>query len=729
MLQIAFGAVASLLVVPVAVNVGTSGDAPPWLKPFINWLWPVAIVCVAVVIFLEFLSRRDGRPAGLISARHPEDARNAPRALAQISHYIQGRRKGALDEKVRLALALDERPETVRQTVHLVQRISGHEFQLSPGHGVTTVFDEMDGSLLILGAPGAGKTTLLLDLAAALAARADQSRIPVVVDLADWSRSGATRLSILRGGEAEPREFAEWLLVSLNKRYQIPIAVGRSWLATDRLILLLDGLDEVRESHRDRCVTEINKLQEEQQATRVVVCSREADYERLAGRLRLQGAVSIRPLTREQVMDYFDTVSPYFARTVEALHADDELWDLLTTPLMLNILALAQRDSPLSALPGEKSEPVVRRGRVFDAYLVEVLSRRRYDQVSSAERVLHALRNLANGSVVTSSGVRIVIPTESNADKLMSPAGSVCAIEIYVPFVWTVGAASVSVALAVCGQGLIAFVFGVALAALPLWGRFGSAWRSARIRSGWVFAVSLLALAILVGGVMYAGVAIMGRISSASPAWVAANLVAIGILSMALVLLVERDDWLWGLLCPGVAVVFAGLILTFGVSREALTMCGIGFAVMWVFGSVLITFSNISLPGTSARGNGPALVIALGCLAAGFVPPLMVAEYWSGSIIAAIAGFVAGLVMALVPSVLVGGVFVRSAAGLVLHVAGDLVPWRRRFLAFAVDRSILVEADGEYRFVHLLIRDHLAACDPDRLAVAVEKRRTALGLA
>jgi hypothetical protein len=44
-----------------------------------------------------------------------------------------------------------------------------------------------------------------------------------------------------------------------------------------------------------------------------------------------------------------------------------------------------------------------------------------------------------------------------------------------------------------------------------------------------------------------------------------------------------------------------------------------------------------------------------------------------------------------------------------------------------VDRSLLTWSDGEYRFIHLLVRDHLAECHPVRLAQAVHRRRAQLG--
>ena len=71
----------------------------------------------------------------------------------------------------------------------------------------------------------------------------------------------------------------------------------------------------------------------------------------------------------------------------------------------------------------------------------------------------------------------------------------------------------------------------------------------------------------------------------------------------------------------------------------------------------------------------------------------------------------------------------RLLHGLPLRWAGYL-PWRRRaFLQYTADRHVLARAGegsrlyGEqYAFIHLLVRDHLADCDPDELAAKVDRR-------
>jgi hypothetical protein len=52
------------------------------------------------------------------------------------------------------------------------------------------------------------------------------------------------------------------------------------------------------------------------------------------------------------------------------------------------------------------------------------------------------------------------------------------------------------------------------------------------------------------------------------------------------------------------------------------------------------------------------------------------------------------------------------------------LPWRlRAFLRYAADRYVLAQTGrGEFAFIHLLVRDHLADCDPDALAAKVDQR-------
>ena len=44
----------------------------------------------------------------------------------------------------------------------------------------------------------------------------------------------------------------------LNLRYDVPRKIGQEWVNNDQILLLLDGLDEVKPEHRAACVEAIN---------------------------------------------------------------------------------------------------------------------------------------------------------------------------------------------------------------------------------------------------------------------------------------------------------------------------------------------------------------------------------------------------------------------------------------------------------------------------------------
>src|SRR5215470_14129467 len=98
-LQVTFGAAGGLLVVPVAVNLGTGGTPPPWLAPYVDWLWPVALGCVALVILIELCDKLllDGRKP--ITRRRPNDPRNYQLALAQAARHVELRQRGSLAQR------------------------------------------------------------------------------------------------------------------------------------------------------------------------------------------------------------------------------------------------------------------------------------------------------------------------------------------------------------------------------------------------------------------------------------------------------------------------------------------------------------------------------------------------------------------------------------------------------------------------------------------------------
>jgi hypothetical protein len=621
-----------------------------------------------------------------------------------------------------------------------VRRISGEAFQLSADQGIGEVFERMSESMLILGAPGAGKTTQLLDLAAALITReraaksGTKPRIPVVVDLADWSRSRRRRLTMFRSADGGPREFTEWLLASLRDRYGIPEAVGRVWLDDDRFTLLLDGLDEVGVADQERCVQEINALQTRRSVTRLAVCSRTADYDELSARLTLQGAVEIRPLTQEQVVAFFTQVSPSLGGVVDALRADSQLWELLTSPLMLNIVALAYGDRAAQILTAE-TDPAQRRTRLFDAYVVEVLARRRSPEHGGTEERLRAVRALARVTTRLDAGVSIVPLNAGTADRVAD--GAVTAVA--QSWLWLPGGAACGVVVAATMGAWPGLVAGLLVWLFSLLVVVAYAPAMARVPRPFPLAVWVLVTTMSIVAVVLILRWLSLLLVSQPPLLVAgaALAVALAVATLfAFITITEEEEegwWFVGGICVG-GLLVSVLVLWLGVSRDVLVgwAAGAGGAISW--GILLLVFWDRDPAVTSSPHDdtGARLVSTRIGLQAFLYTcvvvavPVALAGGWSTISWSALVGWLVGVCYGFLPGLFVGYVLGGLLLRPIYAIAGEPFPWRRALLRFALDRSLLTVVDGEYRFIHLLVRDYLAECDPRRLAEGVDRRRAEL---
>ncbi len=307
--------------------------------------------------------------------------------------WIRGVLDKSLYTEARLALGLEAHPEAVARPWEELVQMPGQTTPqpLPPGTMIRQVYDEADGQLLILGAPGAGKTTLLLDLIRDLLARAFRSEshpLPVVFHLSSWA--------------AKHPPLAAWLADELNKRYDVPRKTARGWVAEDRILPLLDGLDEVQAERRSACVEAINTFRQEHGLGPLVVCSRTAEYQALATRIEVTTAVLIQSLTREQVDGYLATLGEPVSGLRQALAKDEELSELADNPLMLSILLLTYQGQPAASLvetaaaacESDGSVSSVRT-RVFAAYVARMFDRRGKDTHYRPDQTLHWLAWLA----------------------------------------------------------------------------------------------------------------------------------------------------------------------------------------------------------------------------------------------------------------------------------------------------------------------------------------------
>lgn len=277
--------------------------------------------------------------------------------------WVEGVLTRSLDRAARIELGKELMPGAVDSPWEATLDTSdGRSEPVPPGRTCRDVFEEIGGSLLILGEPGAGKTITLLELARDLlvAAGDDEGRpIPVVFNLSSWS---ATKAPI-----------PEWLAEELSVKYMIPKKIGRAWLEEGRFMPLLDGLDEVKAEARTACAVAINTFSQGARPTGVVVCCRLKEYLEIPTRLSLNGALRLQQLNREQVFAYIRAGGERLSALKLLLERDSGLLLEARTPLMLSLMARAYGDLPADTLEVEGAETLEeRRRKLMEAYVMRM---------------------------------------------------------------------------------------------------------------------------------------------------------------------------------------------------------------------------------------------------------------------------------------------------------------------------------------------------------------------
>ncbi|MBV9712860.1 MAG: NACHT domain-containing protein [Ktedonobacteraceae bacterium] len=295
----------------------------------------------------------------------PQDI-NRQRMLDRVRYFwIKGLLEHSLQNTPPLTLELLEEPQLVENPWQFVVQEAGAQTKaLPPGTSITQVYDSSHGELLILGEPGAGKTTLLLGLASALLERAaqdDAHPIPVVFNLSSWA--------------VKRQPLSLWLIEELTTKYQVPRHIGQTWVEQDRLLLLLDGLDEVDATAREECAVTLNRYRETHGLVSMVICCRKAEYLSQKISLLLHSAIILQPLTPQQIDAYLQSGCEELARLREVLTADSELLDLVKTPLMLSILILTWHESHADDLIFQGTFQQ-KRERLFHMYVTRMFQRR-----------------------------------------------------------------------------------------------------------------------------------------------------------------------------------------------------------------------------------------------------------------------------------------------------------------------------------------------------------------
>jgi adenylate kinase family enzyme len=305
-------------------------------------------------------------PAPVIDEQTKAEFSDRRVLLSKVKQYwIEGVLEKSLHTKAMIELGLEKRSDAVKLPFSGFEELPEESRQILPtGTDATEVFNQIgEGrTLLILGEPGAGKTITLLKLAQNLIARAEgglSRLIPVVLNLSSWGSKQQT--------------IADWLVQELWSKYGVSKEVGKNWVKKQQLLLLLDGLDEVKADRREACVEAINQFMQKHGQTEMVVCSRIADYQVLSNRLQLRGAIYIRSLTPEQVNQYLDNAGEQLGAVKTLLTEDTALQELAKSPLTLSIMTLAYQGKKVEEIL-QTGSVEARREHLFDAYIKRMFS-------------------------------------------------------------------------------------------------------------------------------------------------------------------------------------------------------------------------------------------------------------------------------------------------------------------------------------------------------------------
>jgi NACHT domain len=199
------------------------------------------------------------------------------------------------------------------------------------------------GRLVILGAPGSGKTVLALELLVRLLEQRQLGMpglVPVRASLSGWD----TR-----------RSLEDWLADRLVEEHRLSRAVAVELLRRQRVLPVLDGLDEMDSDdgppgRAAAAVDQLNTLLRASARGPVVLTCRRQRYEQLPRQLLDATCVHVQPLDAQQIHAYLRAqlrdVSEELAWTpvLEALAGDPSLAHVLDTPWRLTLAVAAYRD-------------------------------------------------------------------------------------------------------------------------------------------------------------------------------------------------------------------------------------------------------------------------------------------------------------------------------------------------------------------------------------------------
>ena len=123
-------------------------------------------------------------------------------------------------------------------------------------------------------------------------------------------------------------------------------ALAQRWIEQPRLILLLDGLDELGQRNQVACIEALEDFLAQHPTLPTIVCCRREEYEQGGEQLRqLNGAIYLQAVGLQQIQQYLKELGR--EQLWSDIQNDPELLKLAESPLFLTMLVIAYQDQPI----------------------------------------------------------------------------------------------------------------------------------------------------------------------------------------------------------------------------------------------------------------------------------------------------------------------------------------------------------------------------------------------
>ncbi len=625
----------------------------------------------------QLRGRSGGRIGGADWSEKRELSRqesNCLKFLENVKYEVDNRLSASLHRQLSALINLNKesQPQQVKRPWDLDVLIGSDEERLPPYTDISEVFDErVKGKLLILGTAGAGKTTTMLELARELIDRAltdINQPMPGLFNLSTW--------------RDDKQSMIDWLVEQLKTK-GVRKDIARQWLANEKILPMLDGLDELELERQESCVEAINTwLEGEYSPPALLVCSRIEEYEKYESQLSLNGAVRLLPLSDEQIRGYlkqFDRADLW-----EAI-ANDERWlTLVRVPLWLRITIVADVSaSKMQQLTSAEE----RLTYLLDEYAVKMLNRKIKSQAYVEEKEAPKSKQVKFWLIWLAEQMERESQTEFFIDNMQPD---------FLLGVWQKRMYFTSIFI-ITGMlaGIAGLMFGLLLGDIFL----GLLWSIVGFPIGGLVC-TMVTMKVRVrihpsATIKYSIAAFLYRLRLAMTSTILISVIGllafemsvrffygINIASSLGEILIEslRSGLLYGILL-GTALVMINKIIITAPDIEKRTSSS---------QNIMKSFKDVGIFGAS--------LTFVGCLV-GWLNNLPVLGIIASGIIGGIFGGLAGG----------GGASIQHfSLRLVLYFTGK-TPWNyARFLDYATERRLLQRVGGGYRFLHKYLQEHFA---------------------